>query len=167
VFESGAQGPNGAIAGNDSDADPLGVEAHHAEIRTADQVQIYESVMGDANGRPTTGLLTGVRYLKDNRLVPRGFDKSSADPWIAVVGAAVQDADFGGSGDLVRYAIDVNQAEGPFQVDAELRFQVIGFRWAENLRPYKAEETSRFVGYYESMAASSSELLVAARHIVN
>src|SRR5688572_25208218 len=122
--------------------------------------------MGDASGRPTTGLLTAVRFLKDNRLVPRGFDKSIADPRIAVIGSAAQDADFGDSGDRVRYAIDVDEAAGPFQIDAELRFQVIGFRWAENLRAYKAEETKRFVGYYESMASSSSEVLGAQRQVV-
>jgi hypothetical protein len=73
VFESGAFASNGAITGNDNDADTSGVEPHHTEIRSADQVQIYESVMSGSNGRPTTGLLTAVRYLKDNRLVPRGF----------------------------------------------------------------------------------------------
>ena len=55
---------------------------------------------------PTTGLLRAVGYLKDNRLLPRGFEKSSADKWIAVVGSAAQDADFVGAGDRVRYAID-------------------------------------------------------------
>jgi len=124
-------------------------------------------VMGDAAGRPTTGLLAGVRYLKDNRLVPRGFDKSRADPWIAVIGAAAQDEDFRDGGDRVRYAAEVNGADGPFQIDAELRFQVIGFRWADNLRLYKAEETTRFVGYYDSMASSSSELLAAIRQVIN
>jgi hypothetical protein len=133
----------------------------------ADQVQIYESVMSDPDGRPTTGLLTAVRYLKDNRLVPRGFDKVTADPQIAVVGAAGGDADFGSGGDRVRYTIEINEADGPFQIDVGLRFQVIGFRWAENLRGYKAKETSRFVGYYESMASSSSEVLVARRQIVD
>jgi len=167
VFESGAIAPNGAIAGNDNDADALRVEPHRTEIRESGEVQIYESVMGDAAGAPTTGLLTGVRYLKDNRLVPRGFDKSKADPWIAVIGDAAQDQDFGDSGDRVRYAVNVNGADGPFQIDAELRFQVIGFRWADNLRRYKAEETTRFVGYYDSMASSSSELLAAIRQIVN
>ena len=167
VFESGALAPNGAIAGNDNDTDPLGVEPHHTEIRAPDQAQIYESVMGDAAGRPTTGLLTGVRYLKDNRLAPRGFDKSRADPWISVVGAAAQDENFGDGGDRVRYAVDVNGADGPFQIDAELRFQVIGFRWADNLRLYKAEETTRFVGYYDSMASSSSELLAAIRQVID
>jgi hypothetical protein len=167
VFESGALAPNGAIAGNDNDAETPGVEPHYTEIRASGEVQIYESVMGDTAGLPTTGLLTGVRYLKDNRLVPRGFDKSQADPWIAVIGAAAQDEDFGNSGDRVRYAVDVDGADGPFQIDAELRFQVIGFRWADNLRRYKAEETTRFVGYYDSMASSSSELLAAIRHVVN
>jgi hypothetical protein len=167
VFESGAIAPNGAIAGNDNDADPLAFEPHHAEIRTAEQVQIYESVMSDSTGRLTTGLLTAVRYLKDNRLVPRGFDKSTADPRIAVIGAAAQDTDFANGADRVRYAVDVNPPDGPFEIDAELRFQVIGFRWAENLRPYKSEETSRFVGYYESMASSSSEVLVARRQRVD
>jgi hypothetical protein len=166
VFESGAIGPNGAIAGNDNDADSLAFEPHYTEIRTGDQVQIYESVMSDPAGRPTTGLLTAVRYLKDNRLLPRGFDKSIVDQRIAVIGAAAQDADFKGSGDRVRYAMDVNPADGPFQIDAALRFQVIGFRWAENLRPYKSEETTRFIGYYESMASSASEVLVTRREVV-
>ena len=104
--------------------------------------------------------------LKDNRLVPRGFDKGTADPQIAVVGAAGGDADFVSGGDRVRYAIGINEADGPFQIEVELRFQVIGFRWAENLRGYKAKETSRFVGYYESMASSSSEVLATSREVV-
>jgi hypothetical protein len=166
VFESGAVAPNGAIQGNDHDLSPDRVEPHYAEIDRADQVQIYESVMGDPAGRPTTGLLRAVRYLKDNRLLPRGFDKSSADPSIGVFGEAAGDADFSGTGDRVRYSIDVKDAAGPFQVDVALRFQVIGFRWAENLRAYKAEETTRFVGYYESMAASSSEVVAKASTIV-
>ena len=166
VFESGSLAANGSIAGNDNDADALGVEPHYSEIRSPDQVQIYESVMGDTEGRPTTGLLRGVRYMKDNRLVPRGFAGAS-DPQIAVVGAAANDPDFGDGGDRVRYAIDVGQAAGPFLLDVELRFQVIGFRWAENLRPYTAEETRRFVSYYESMASSSSEALAVRHHIVN
>ncbi len=162
VFESGAVAPNGAIVGNDNDVDQHGVEPHHTEITTSDQVQIYESVMSNSAGRPTTGLLTAVRFLKDNRLVPKGFNKSTADPWIAVVGRAVEDPDFVDAGDHMRYTIDLNWTDGPFQIDAELRFQAIGFRWAENLRPYNAAETNRFVRYYESMASSSSEVLATA-----
>ena len=39
----------------------------------------------------TTGLLKGLRFVKDNRLLPRGFDKASADADIAVRGDAAAD----------------------------------------------------------------------------
>ena len=94
VFESGAVAPTGAIAWNANDEDPARYEPHYDEIRSADQVQIYESVMVDVKGTPTTGLLHGVRYVKDNRLLPRGFDKSTASADVAVHGAAATDADF-------------------------------------------------------------------------
>jgi hypothetical protein len=162
VFESGAISPAGSIAGNDNDADPTAFEPHYREITRADQVQIYESVMGDAGGKPTTGLLTGVRYLKDNRLLPRGFDKGSADPNVAVLGEAADDQDFSGGGDRVRYSVSVGGGDGPFRVDVELRFQSIGFRWAENLKAYDAPEPKQFTGYYQAMAANSSELLTRA-----
>jgi hypothetical protein len=73
VFESGALSADGRIEGNDNDADPLKYEPHFRDIRRAEDVEIYESIIGDADGRVTTGLLTGTRYLKDNRLLPRGI----------------------------------------------------------------------------------------------
>ena len=48
-------------------------EPHYDVIRTEDEVQIYEMVMGDVNGDVTTVLERAVVPLKDNRLVPRGF----------------------------------------------------------------------------------------------
>jgi hypothetical protein len=165
VFESGAITPSGLIQGNDNDADATKFEPHYTEIRQPDQVQIYESIMGDPAGAPTTGLLTAVRYLKDNRLLPRGFDKATADADIQVIGGATEDPDFTGGGDVVRYSIDTAGGEGPFHIEVELRFQPIGFRWAQNLKPYNAPETQRFVGYYDSMASGSSEVLVRAAAI--
>jgi hypothetical protein len=158
IFESGAVGRNGSIQGNDNDADGAAFEPHYTEIREANQVQIYESVMRDQSGAPTTGLLKGVGYLKDNRLLPAGFDKMTAEPRIAVVGDAVQDQDFRGGEDRIRYSIPAG-GDGPYQIDVELRFQVIAFRWAENLRPYDSAETTRFVRYYSDMSAASSEVL--------
>jgi len=162
IFESGAVGPNGAIAGNDNDQDAARFEPHYTEIRQSSQVQIYESMMGDTAGVPTTGLLKGVRYLKDNRLLPRGFDKARAEPDTAVVGDALNDADFIDGGDRVRYSIDAAGAQGPYRIAAELRFQPISFRWADNLRSYNAAEPRRFVSYYDAMAGSSSEVLARA-----
>jgi hypothetical protein len=162
LFESGAVAPSGAIAGNANDDDARQVEPHYEDIRTADQVQIYESVMVDANGVPTTGLLQGVRYVKDNRLLPRGFDKVTASMDVAVQGEASRDVDFAAGGDRVRYDIDVSPAQGAITVEAELRFQTVSFRWARNLGTYAAAETKRFAAYYDSMAQHSSLAIAAA-----
>jgi hypothetical protein len=157
VFESGALEPTGAVRGNDNDADPKAFERHYAEIRRPDEVQIYESIIGDPQGQPTTGLLRATQFLKDNRLLPRGFDKASAEADIAVYGGAREDDDFTAAGDRVRYAIDTRGASGPFTVDVELRYQPIGFRWADNLREYAtAPEPRRFVGYYDTMTAAAA-----------
>jgi hypothetical protein len=165
VFESGAVTSTGAIDGNDSDADPMKFEPHYEEIARADQVQIYEPILGDRNGVPTTGLLTATQYLKDNRLLPRGFDKATADKEIGVYGEAARDTTFAGGGDTVRYTVDV-PSSGPFTVEAELRYQSIGYRWAHNLERYNAPEPNRFVRYYNSMSAESSVVVAIVRAAV-
>jgi hypothetical protein len=162
IFESGAINANGSIQGNDNDEDAARFEPHYSEITRPDQVQIYESVMAGADGRVTTGLLTAVRYVKDNRLLPRGFDKRTAGKDIAVHGDADSDADFAAGGDRIRYSVSTGNAQGPFQVDAELWYQPVGFRWAMNLAPYNAPEPKRFVGYYQAMADGSGVRLAHA-----
>jgi len=162
VFESGAIDPTGLIRGNDNDADPARFERHYDEIRSADEVQIYESVMRTPAGTPTTGLLQAVGYIKDNRLLPRGFDKATAAADIAVHGEAASDASFSGEGDRVRYLIETGNAAGPLQIDIELRYQPIAFRWAQNLRTYDAPEPRAFVSYFNALAAASSTQLARA-----
>lgn len=160
VFESGALNPDGSIAGNDNDADPARFEPHYTEISSTDQVQIYESILGDERDRVTTGLLTGVHYLKDNRLLPDGFDKQTADHDIAVVGDAFQDPAFTAGTDRIRYSAPLGAASGPFTIEAELWYQPIGFRWANNLKPYnKADEPRRFNTFFDSMQSSTAALL--------
>jgi hypothetical protein len=151
IFESGAVNPDGSIVGNDNDADAATYEAHYLAIDSPDQVQIYESIMGDSEGKVTTILLKGASYLKDNRLLPAGFDKGAALADIAVHGAAMEDPDFAGGSDQIQYVLDLDDAEGPFTVTAELLYQSIGLRWADNLRRYKAPEPERFVRYYEQV----------------
>ena len=151
LFESGAVSPDGSIAGNDNDADPATYEPHYLSIDSPEQVQIYEAIMGNTEGQPTTTLLAGAAYLKDNRLIPAGFDKDAVELDIAVHGAAVDDADFDSAIDRTQYAIALGGAEGPFTVTAELLYQSIGYRWADNLRQHDAPEPARFLGYYEQM----------------
>src|SRR5712691_10417677 len=94
VFESGALNPDGSITGNDNDADKTRFEPHYTEVNNPDQVQIYEDIMVGADNVVTTGLLTAVRFIKDNRLLPKGFDKTKVEREIAPQGGAVSDADF-------------------------------------------------------------------------
>lgn len=162
VFESGALNPDGSIAGNDNDADPSRFEPHYRQITNARQVEIYEPILKDPQGRVTTGLLNAVGYLKDNRLLPSGFDKATAETDIAVIGRAADDPDFNDRGSLVRYVVSTGTAPGPFRIDAELWYQPIGFRWAHNLALYPASEPQRMVRYYEQASGRSAVMLAHA-----
>jgi hypothetical protein len=161
VFSSGAPLPDGSIEGNANDSDAASYEPHYQTITAADQVQIYEVIMVDSADAVTTGLLHGVRYVKDNRLLPTGFDKGTAEADVAVHGGAGTDVDFTGGGDRVSFSVEIPAETGTVSVEVVLWYQSIGYRWAENLRPYDAPEPRRFVSYYESMAPASA--LVLAR----
>jgi hypothetical protein len=162
VFESGALNADGSIVGNDNDEDPLKYEPHYREITRPEQVEIYEPILKDSEGRVTTGLLHAVGYLKDNRLLPHGFDKATAVTDIAVTGGAADDPAFTDKGSTVRYAVSTGDATGPFKMEAELWYQPIGFRWAHNLAPYNASEPQRMVRYYELAARKSAMVLARA-----
>jgi hypothetical protein len=111
--------------------------------------------------------LRGVRYVKDNRLLPRGFDKATASADVAVLGEAAADPTFAAGGDRVRYRVALPAAAvGELTVAVELLYQSIGYRWAENLRSYDAAETQRFVRYYREAAAASAVPLARATSVV-
>lgn len=162
IFESGRFSADGSIAGDDGDADRGGFEPHYTEITAPGEVQIYETVMVDARDRVTTGLLSGVRYIKDNRLLPAGFDKTAASADVAVRGSAADDPDFSGGSDRVRYVVDCRDRSGPFSVEAELYYQPVGYRWAKNLAGYDAPEPQRFGRFYAGEAAHSAIVIAAA-----
>jgi hypothetical protein len=159
IFESGGLKADGSIEGNDNDADPLLYEPHYREITEAGQVEIYESIMKDQQGKVTTGLLAAIGYLKDNRLLPTGFDKRTADKDIAVIGDAAEDPKFVAGEDVVNYSVPVSDTVGPFHMTVELLYQPIGYRWAHNLEGYKANEARRFLGYYDSMSSAATAIL--------
>jgi hypothetical protein len=163
VFESGKLNADGSIAGNLNDTDATRYSPHHATITSPDQVQIFEPILGDAQDHVTTALLTATHYLKDNRVLPAGFDKKSAAPDIAVRGEAASDAAFIGGSATTRYEIPAGATSGHFAVKAELLYQPVGFRWAHNLASYQAAEPQRFVKYYESASAKSAEILAQAQ----
>lgn len=159
VFESGAPKPDGSIQGNQNDADASAYEPHYERISHPDEVQIYEAILAGPGGEVTTGLLTAVQYVKDNRLLPDGFEKSTAHEDFSVKGSANGDPDFVGGGDTIVYEVSLGEAEGPFLITAELWYQPIAYRWARNLADYAALETDRFVSYFDSMSEASAVVL--------
>jgi len=162
VFESGKLNADGSIAGNANDADPSRFSPHYTRITAPDQVQIFEPVLGDSEGHVTTGLLTATQYLKDNRILPAGFDKQSALPDVAVHGEAAADPEFTAGSSTTHYDLSTSGAAGPFHIAVELIYQPVGYRWERNLAPYKADEPQRFVHYYDQAAAHSAVVLARA-----
>ncbi len=75
LFESGGFSDDGRIEGNANDEDPDQYEPHYDGIIQPDQVQIYEAILRDTENSVTTQLLRAAGYLKDNRLIPSGFEK--------------------------------------------------------------------------------------------
>jgi len=138
IFHSGRPeiGSPYEVAGND-----LPYEPHHDLITDQDQVQIYEMVMGDVNGNPTTVLERGYASLKDNRLVPLGFSTmhSTYDTTL-IVGSALTDPNFNHIGGLegtgtdeIRFHIPVEGISGNFTVRAKIWYQSIPPRWTEEI----------------------------------
>ena len=101
--------------------------------------------------------------MKDNRLLPIGFDKGTAPDDIAPQGAARLDDDFVGGTDTVTYRIDTGDAKGPFTIDVELLYQSIGYRWARNISTYDTEQAQLFSGYYNTLP--NLPIIVAAQSV--
>jgi hypothetical protein len=134
--------------GSDADADILAYEPHYDIITSPDQVQIYESVMQNTDGQVTNTLLRGAGYIKDNRLLPEGFNKELVIEDIAVYGLAAEDENFVGGSDQVQYLIDLEGASGPFVVIVELLYQSVSFSFMQDLGIDRTELVDRFNNLY-------------------
>ena len=155
---------DGSIRGNDNDARSSRYEAHHESIDHPEQVQIYEAIMGDPDGKVTTGLLRRSPTSRTTGCCPMASTRTTAKEAVAVVAVRCRRTDFVAGHDRVGYGVDISGAEGPCRRTG-LMYQPIGYRWAINLGDQKAEEIERFIGYYEEMAGSSSVILAGAKAI--
>ena len=162
LFESGKLHQDGSIEGNVNDSDPTRFLPHFTKINSPEQVEIFEPILGDAAGQVTTGLLTATQYLKDNRILPAGFDKATASADIAVHGEAATDPEFKGGSSTTQYQIPTKGASGPLKISVELVYQPIGYRWARNLASFQSDETQKFVKYFEHGAPNSAVVLAHA-----
>jgi hypothetical protein len=151
VFESGGWDASGRLVSQGSPYEP-----HHRVITSEGQVQIYEAVTGDTDGRMTRSLLRAAMYLKDNRLPPEGF--TSAHPAYdstAIAGDALTDTDFNRDGmaegtgsDVVTYMVPL-PAPGTLRASAEICFQTVTPELVDELRQVPAQDAARFVRMHD------------------
>jgi hypothetical protein len=168
-FESGGINADGSIASADNDTNQAVFEPHYSLINSADQVQIYETIMGDSDGNITYTLLRGAQYLKDNRLTPKGFDKYSVPQDVAVMGDAFDDADFNLGSDEVVYRIDIPVgAAGDLNVSVSLNYQTIAHGFLQDL--YAAdhlEQVQTFKAMYDAQSLKHEQVAAAQTTVVS
>ena len=154
VFESGQPMDDGTIAGNDADRDATAYEPHYDRIVDPEQVQIYESVMQNTDGQVTYTLLRGASYIKDNRILPSGFDKAAAGEDSAVYGAAAEDETFAGGTDELTLDIDLGEHSGPYTLSVRLLYQSVSYRFNADLCQDGGDLIERWCGYYDAAAGA-------------
>jgi hypothetical protein len=167
VFESGRINTDGSIVGADNDADQTVFEPHYNLISSAEQVQIYEPVMGDSDGNITYTLLRGAQYLKDNRLTPKGFNKLAVPSDVAVRGQAANDADFNLGSDEITYRVPVAVA-GDLDVSVSLNYQTIAHGYLQDLyREDHLEQVQTFKTLYDAQSLKHEQITSAQTTVVS
>jgi hypothetical protein len=151
IFESGKPDNEGRITACDADENASKYEPHYDIITQAGQVQIYEAVMQDIDGKVTYTLLRGADYAKDNRLLPPGFDIENAVDNIAVHGEAIKDKNFVGGSDRIKYQIDTQEYSGPFTISIELLYQTISYQFVQDLYNDNASLIEDFADLYKEV----------------
>ena len=154
LFQSGTFDEQWEVAGLDPEFEP-----HYNIIDDESQVQIYEFVTGDSDGKPTTLLEQAFVGLKDNRLPPRGFKKDhSTYDTVTIVGAALTDTNFnlfdsgveGSGSDIIQYHIPLNGYTGPVDVYATMVYQPLPPRWMAPMFATKTDEIDTFKSMFDA-----------------
>lgn len=166
LFESGKLNADGSIVGAATDKNSSTLEPHYEVIETADQVQIYEPIMQNTDGRITHTLLRAAAYKKDNRLTPVGFNKTAVPNDVAVKGAAREDADFNLGSDTIIYLVEVGETRD-LSIFAELKYQTLSFGHLQDLfkdaePPNAVPEVVYFKTLFESARIRSEKLASAS-----
>jgi hypothetical protein len=169
LFRSGGWDPTYEVIGHDESWEP-----HHDVIRSEDQAQIYEMVMGDVNGDKTTVLERAKFSLKDNRLTPVGFSTSHPSYDTTLV-ANVPDTDIdfnrdemgieGSGSDVVRYHVPMSGYLGLIRIRAKVWYQSAPPRYMQEMFTFNTEDIDAFRTMYE--AADGSPTLVKEQEITD
>jgi len=167
VFESGAFSDEGKIIGVDDTTTLNGYEPHYEKIDDASQVQVYETILSDTDDNMTYILLHALHYLKDNRILPRGLDKTNVPENINPHGKAVNDSDFIGGSDTIEYEIG-KLPEGDYTITVTLQYQTLSYGFAQDM--YKHAELpevalmkaldSNTTNHYETISTDTEFIVI-------
>lgn len=127
-------------------------EPHYTDIRSEEEVQIYELVLGDVNGDVTTVLERADYALKDNRLPPKGFTTSDAAyDTTLIAGQALMDEDFNkengteGSGtDVIHYHVPLDGYYELLLISVKIYYQPTPPKWMEEMFDHSTPEIDAF-----------------------
>ncbi|MFN6379174.1 MAG: hypothetical protein ACK4WD_07855 [Flavobacteriales bacterium] len=149
IFQSGGFNEDFSIMGENSDWEP-----HYQFIRSEDQVQIYEMVMGDVSGNRTTVLERGAIHLKDNRLVPRGFSTQHPQYDTTAVVLNMSDEDFimnpgpNSGSDRIHYRVPLQGETSPLSVEVKVYYQSVPPNWVTDMFTYDTDPINAFEDMY-------------------
>lgn len=122
---------------------------HHDRITSQDQVQVWQAVLVDADGKPTHRALDGAKYGKDDRILPAGFLPSNADkPRTLPVGVDGDD-DFIAGSDTVTFAL--GKVPAGATVEVELRYQTLSPALVETIDRGRTPMATRFTDLARAM----------------
>jgi hypothetical protein len=169
IFASGLVNGEGRLTddlGDVLDIEKAGgpFEPHHDEITRSDEVQIYESVMSDIDGKRAARLLKATGYLKDNRILPAGYSTSHPTHKTTASVGVDGDDDFIGGEDTVRYAVPLRGLRAA-RVEVRFLYQSVSARIARDLFQVDTPEVKAFRTMYERASHRPAVIASVARDL--
>ena len=167
VFDSGAFSDEGMIIGVDDNTTLNGYQPHYDKITNESQVQVYETILSDTDDNQTYILLHALHYIKDNRILPRGMDKTNVPENINPHGNAEGDTNFIGGSDIIEYGVD-SLPQGSYTISVALHYQTLSYGFAQDM--YKHDELpevalmkaldSNTTNHYETISTDTASVIV-------
>lgn len=165
-MSSGRTDQNGRILGKSGKPLPSellgGPALPHADMITdVDIPPVWETVVGDSDGKMTFSLLDAATFLKDNRILPHGWDENHPDAENMGSAAVDGDDDFGAGQDVVHYRLPL---EFPLPKGTVIRttafYQVVKPRYVDELREIVTPETAAFGAAWDKADRAPEPLAV-------
>ncbi len=162
-FESGVPDGEGRIV-------PRGQAfgfAHVDQVTSPQQVQVYELVAVDSEGKTTTQLSAMEKPIKDNRLLPRGWKADGPHAEATKPVGLGEDKDFDGGRDIVHFDLAIPeewQHAGRPMITARLLFQTIPPGWADDHRGSDGPASKQFLELYDAVP-TRYEVLAETRRL--